>query len=302
MIHEEFRQANDEDTSLDVLEKLSSHKELEIRKSVAINRGSSDEILKKLINDKEEIVRNSVWRHPTSIVSRKALIGKNVKIGQFTTVYDHVEILDNTIIQGYCEIGVSSDLAIKKNVVLGEDSLIRSGTVIYEGVYSKSKLVTGHKVTIRENTEIGHNLQVGTLSDIQGDCIIGDYVRMHSNVHIGKKSLINNFVWIFPYVVLTNDPHPPSEVMNGVVLEEYSVICTMSVVLPGVTIKKGCLVGAGSAINCRTEEHMLYSGNPSRKICPTSKIRLKDGTKRRAYPWIDHFKRGYPHEVVEKLK
>lgn len=299
MNHDDFRQANDDETSLEILDKLSNSELIEVRIAVAMNRSSSDDILKKLLEDKEEVVRNSVWRHPTAIVSKKSFIGKNVRIGQFTTIYDNVQILDKTIIQGYCEIGVNSDLSINKNTIIGKDSLIRSGTVIYEGVDTKERLVTGHKVTIRENTKIGCNLQVGTLSDIQGDCIIGDYVRMHSNVHIGKKSLINNFVWIFPYVVLTNDPHPPSEVMRGVVLEEYAVICTMSVILPGVVIKKGCLIGAGSSINCKTEENMLYSGNPGRKICNTSKIRLKDGTRRVAYPWTSHFRRGYPDNVFK---
>ena len=28
---------------------------------------------------------------------------------------------------------------------------------------------------------------------------------MHSNVHVGQLSVIDDFVWIFPYVVLTND-------------------------------------------------------------------------------------------------
>lgn len=238
--------------------------------------------------------------HNTAIVSKKAKIGKNVTIGQFTTIYDNVEIADNTIIEGYCEIGVSNHLSNGEILSIGSNSHIRSNSIFYEASRFKEKLITGHRVTVREKTIAGKNFQIGTLSDIQGDCIIGDYVRIHSNVHVGQKSVIGNYIWIFPYVVLTNDPHPPSEVSLGVTIEDFAVVSTMSVILPGVTIKSGCLIGASSLLGIKTEENMLYSGNPAKKVCLASKIRLKDGTRRPSYPWIKHFHRGYPKEVISE--
>ena len=235
---------------------------------------------------------------PTAIVSSRAKIGKNVRIGQFTTIYDNVEICDNTTIEGYCEIGVENHLSGGINLYIGKKSYIRSHSIFYEGSFFKEKLITGHRVTAREKIIAGKNLHIGTLTDIQGHCSIGDYVRMHSNVHIGQKSKIGNFVWIFPYAVLTNDPHPPSEVLQGVTVEDFVVISTMSVILPNTVIKTGCLIGANSLLGVKTEAGMLYSGNPAKKVCIASKIRLKDGTRRPAYPWRNHFTRGYPEEVI----
>lgn len=238
--------------------------------------------------------------HPTAIVSDKAVLGKNVRVGQFTTIYDNVEIGDNTTIEGYCEVGVSNHLSEGKKLIIGEKSYIRSHSILYEGSVFAEKLVTGHRVTVREKTIAGKNLQIGTLTDIQGHCTIGNYVRMHSNVHIGQHSKIGNYVWIYPYVVLTNDPHPPSEVMQGVEVEDYAIICTMSVILPGIKISSGCLIGAGSVLNSETEPNMLYVGNPAKKIFELSRIKLKDGSGRPAYPWIKHFRRGYPEEVIRE--
>lgn len=238
--------------------------------------------------------------HPTAIVSEKAKLGKNVKIGQYTTIYDHVEIGDNSVIEGYCELGVANHLSEGKYLKIASNSHIRSHSIFYEGSEFGEKLVTGHRVTVREKTIAGKNLQIGTLTDIQGDCLIGDYVRMHSNVHIGQKSKIGSFIWIFPYVVLTNDPHPPSDVMHGVEVEDFAVISTMSVILPGIKVSTGCLIGANSMLSIKTEPHMLYSGNPAKKVCAASKIRLKDGSRRPAYPWRHHFHRGYPQEVIQE--
>ena len=133
--------------------------------------------------------------------------------------------------------------------------------MFYNGSVFGERLITGHRVTVREKTFAGKNLQIGTLGDIQGHCTIGDYVRFHSNVHIGQKSLIGNFVWIFPYVVLTNDPHPPSETLIGVTVCDYAAIATMSVILPGAVVAKGVLVGAHSSLKGETQEDWVYAGS-----------------------------------------
>jgi len=237
--------------------------------------------------------------HELAVVSSKAEIGNNVEIGPFTIVHDNVIVGDNCIIEGYSEIGVSNHLSQGEHLIIGEDSHIRSHSVFYEGSSFGSGLVTGHRVTVRENTRAGNNLQIGTLSDIQGHCSIGNYVRFHSNVHVGQKSKIGDYVWIFPYVVLTNDPHPPSDILDGVTIEDYAVIATMSVVLPGAVVSNGCLIGAHSSVKGTTIPDMVYAGSPAKKICPTERIKLKDESGS-AYPWRKHFHRGYPEEIIKK--
>lgn len=236
--------------------------------------------------------------HATAIVSDKAIIGNNVEIGAYTIIYDNVEISDNTVIEAFCEIGVSNHLSNGNKLYIGLNSHIRSHSVFYEGSVFLESLVTGHRVTVREKIKAGKNLQIGTLSDLQGHCEIGDFVRFHSNVHIGQKSKIGSYVWIFPYVVLTNDPHPPSDTLLGVTIEDYAVIATMSVILPGATISNGCLIGAHSSIKGQTEANMIYAGSPAKKICSTSKIKLHDKSGD-AYPWRKHFHRGYPEDVTK---
>ncbi len=239
--------------------------------------------------------------HSTAIVSDKAKLGENVKIGPFTIVHDNVVIGDNTEIGSNCEIGYPTGLAEGKPLTIGRDSLIRSHSVFYEGSTFGEKLVTGHRVTVRELTVAGKNFQIGTLSDIQGHCEIGDYVRTHSNVHIGQKSKVGNFVWIFPYVVLTNDPHPPSEVCVGCEIGDYAAIATMSVVLPGVKVGEHSLVAANSRVSRDVAPHTVVGGVPAQFMCNTEKIILKDGTGRNAYPWPHHLAHRYPEAVHKRM-
>jgi len=236
--------------------------------------------------------------HPTAIVSPRARLGKNVEVGAFSIVHDDVQVGDDAVIGSHCEIGHPSALAEGEPLVIGNGALIRSHSIFYQGSSFGDRLVTGHRVTVREKTRAGENLQIGTLSDIQGHCSIGDYVRFHSNVHIGQKSDIRNFVWIFPYAVLTNDPHPPSSVLQGACIEDYAAIATMSIILPGVTVGEGALVGAHSSVSRNVAPNTVAVGAPAKFVCNAAEIKLKDGTGRPAYPWRDHFSRGYPEAVV----
>lgn len=238
--------------------------------------------------------------HTTAIVSRKAKIGENVNIGSYSIIHDHVVLGDGSTVESYCEMGYPSPLAEERPLIIGRNSIIRSHSVFYQGSVFGDNLVTGHRVTVREKVKGGENLQIGTLSDLQGDCEIGNYVRMHSNVHIGKCSKIGNFVWIFPYVVLTNDPHPPSHVLVGVTVKDYAVIATMSVLLPGVKVGEHSLIAAHSLVTRDVPPEVLVSGSPAKERCKTSAIKLKDGTGNNAYPWPRHFHRGYPEHIVKE--
>lgn len=237
--------------------------------------------------------------HASAIISPRAQIGQGVDIGAFTIVHDNVELGDGTSIGSHCELGVQNALSGGELLRIGRGSTVRSHSVFYEGSSFGEGLVTGHRVTVREMTTAGKDLQIGTLGDIQGHCTIGDHVRTHSSVHIGQTSKVGNFVWIFPYVVLTNDPHPPSDVKRGVVIADFAVVATMTVVLPGVHVGEGGLIGACSLVNRDTLPNKVYSGSPAVEICDASDIKMKDGTDRPAYPWTTHFHRGYPEDIVK---
>ena len=235
--------------------------------------------------------------HPTAVISQSAQIGTDVSIGPYTVIHGNVQIGDGCSIGSHCEIGHPAPRAHGTPLVIGRGSIIRSHSVFYEGSIFGENLVTGHRVTVREGTQAGVNLQIGTLGDIQGTCHIGNYVRFHSNVHIGQHSRLGDFVWIFPYVVLTNDPHPPSEVMRGVTLADYVAVATMSVILPGVEVGEGALIGAHSSVARNVAADTVVAGVPAKMICQTQDIVLKDGSGRPAYPWRRHFTRGYPDEI-----
>jgi acetyltransferase-like isoleucine patch superfamily enzyme len=240
--------------------------------------------------------------HPSAVVSPLAKIGHGVTIGPFCLIHDNVEIGSDSIVEAYCELGHPSKLSDGAPLTIGSDSLIRSYSMFYEGSSFGPSLMTGHHVTVRELTHAGTHFQLGTKSDIQGHCTIGNYVRTHNNVHIGQKSVIGNFVWLYPDVLLTNDPNPPSEMLLGAIIEDFAVISSKSTLLPGVRVGSHAVVGAHSLVSADIEPGMFANGSPAKVICKASVLRMKDNPGIKAYPWSNRFNRGYPSAAVEDWK
>lgn len=236
--------------------------------------------------------------HDSAVIYVGAKIGANVSIGPFTIIYGNVEIGDNCIIGAHCELGIGSINSVESPLVISSNSKIRSGSVFYEGSKFGENLTTGHKVTVRERVIAGSDLQLGSYSDIQGNNQFGDFVKMHSNVHIGQGCVIEDYVWLFPYVLIVNDPHPPSNIELFSKIKKYTVVGARVVLMPGTVLGEDVLVAAGSIVSGNVDKGDLVAGSPAKRICRTSQIPLRDGSKNAAYPWRKHFHRGYPEKIV----
>ena len=236
-------------------------------------------------------------------IASKVNIGKNVKIGDNTIIYDNVFIGDNTIVCNNCVIGEPlntyyyNDDYENPMTFIGANSLIRSHTIIYAGNVLGDYFQCGHRVTIRENTKFGEHCSLGTLDDIQGYSEFGNYCRLHSNVHIGQQSKLGNWVFVYPYVVFTNDPTPPSMIWIGPNVGDFSQIATSSVLLPGVKIGKHCLVGAGSVVSKDIPDFQLAVGAPAKILKDVRDIKDRE-TGEAHYPWPYRFDRGMPWQGI----
>lgn len=237
------------------------------------------------------------------IIEDNVVLGDNVFIAENCIIRSNVRIGDNSSVGANCILGEwLMDFYRDRQVhvhelMIGSDALIRSGTIIYGNSKIGDSFQTGHNVTIREDSDIGSHVSVGTNSDIQGTCKIGDYVRMHSNVHIAQHAQIDSYVWIFPYVVLTNDPTPPSERLLGVHIHSFAVIATNATLLPGVEIAEDSLVAACANVNKDVKQYQVVGGNPAKPLTDIRNLKNRF-TGEDVYPWRYHFDRAMPWENI----
>jgi len=240
-----------------------------------------------------------VFIHPSAIVEDGAVLGANVTIGPYTIVHANVSIGSNAVIESHCVIGMTKPGGRPEPLTIGSGSTVRSHTVIYGGSTIGSGLQTGHGALIREAHKIGEQCRVGTQADIEGSVTIGDHVSIHSSVGIGPDTTIGDFVWLLPHVVLANDPHPPSNVSEGITIEDYAVVAANAVVLPGVRLGRDSVVAAGAVVSKDVPARRVVAGVPAADRGDASAIRLRS-TGGPAYPWRRHYLTGYPDDITQQ--
>ena len=98
------------------------------------------------------------------------------------------------------------------------------------------------------------------------------------------------------FVVLTNDPYPPSCDLLGVSIQAFAQICTGARLMPGITVREHALVGANSLVTKDVQSFSCVVGNPARHAKDVREIKLKNGAH--AYPWPLRFERGMPWEGI----
>ncbi len=193
-------------------------------------------------------------------------------IASTAIIHPGVTLGKNVIVEDFCIIGVPP-----KGVALGEwttsigdNSIIRSHTVIYAGNTIGSQFQTGNKANIREKNTIGNNVSIGTLSVIEHNVIIEDGARIHTQVFIPEYSVLKKNSWVGPNTVFTNAMYPKSpnvkDELKGPTLEENSIVGANSTLLPAVIIGKNSIVGAGSVVTKDVPENKVVAGNPAKFI------------------------------------
>lgn len=114
---------------------------------------------------------------------------------------------------------------------------------------------------------IGENCNICAHTLIENDVVIGNNVTVKSGVYIWDGITLKDNVFIGPCVTFTNDKKPrskqyPNEFPKTVV-EEGASIGANATLLPGITIGRNALVGAGAVVTKNVPENAIVVGNPS---------------------------------------
>jgi acetyltransferase-like isoleucine patch superfamily enzyme len=100
--------------------------------------------------------------------------------------------------------------------------------------------------------KIGHNCNICSHCFIENDVVVGDNVTVKCGVQLWDGLRIENNVYIGPNVTFTNDKYPKSKNKNWKLLQtkicEGASIGAGATILPGITIGRNAVIGAGSVV------------------------------------------------------
>ena len=159
-------------------------------------------------------------------------------------------------------------LSVGKDFYLSDFTVIKRPDLIKIG----NHVAIDQFVTITTQAEIGDYVHIAPNCTIIGGINCKVIFEDHSGMAAGSRVIAGGAE--FNSGFLTN-PQVPNEftcaTASVVIFEKFSILCTNSVVMPGVTIGEGSIIGANSLVLSDTEPWTIYVGNPARPI----KIRNK---------------------------
>lgn len=148
---------------------------------------------------------------------------------------------------------------IAPNVVLGNDVIIRDFVNMY-------------------GCTIGDESRVGTFVEIQAGVVVGRRCKISSHSFLCEGVTLEDGVFIGHGVMFTNDKLPRAVNDDGslkgtedwtclpTLVREGASIGSNAVILPGVTIGRRALIGAGAVVTKDVPDDGVVAGNPSRPL------------------------------------
>lgn len=129
---------------------------------------------------------------------------------------------------------------------------------------------------MQKNAQVGADCNIGEHVFIEDGVVVGNGCTIKNGVAIWQQVTLEDYVFVGPYVVFTNDLRPraflkrgtdfylPTRIKKGATL---GANCTL---VCGITIGEFAMVGAGAVVSRDVAPHALVAGNPARaiaKIC-----------------------------------
>lgn len=169
---------------------------------------------------------------------------------------------------------------IKKNRVSQGDGSFELSQ--FKSVGENVVIEKGVLVFHPENIIIGSNVYIGHNSILKGYyknlMVIGDnaWIGQNCYFHSAGGLKIGKYVGIGPMVKIITSQHEMTPVdrpiitnklnFRGVIIEDECDIGTGAIVLPGVTIGKSSVIGAGAVVTKSVPSFVVSVGNPAKLL------------------------------------
>ncbi|MBS4195733.1 acyltransferase [Lederbergia citri] len=223
-------------------------------------------------------IHDSVKMGYFNVIEEGVTLGEDVQIGNHVTIYQGtkvakgVRIADGAVLGKQPTPAKTSTMKLSGEIqplVLGEGVTIGSNSVLYAGAEIGPSTLVADLATVRENVQIKEECIIGRGATIENFVTIGKRVKVQSNAYITAHSNLEDFAFVAPCVVTTNDnfmgrTEERFSKIKGATIKKGARVGGASILLPGVIIAEETFVAAGALVTKNTEEKTVVKGFPAK--------------------------------------
>ena len=197
-----------------------------------------------------------------AVVRKKTYIGPNCLLGH----PDRGRLKEKISNPRELEMNSESDI-----LEIGEECIIRSGSIIYTNVELRKRVELGNNVMIREKVMVGDGTIVGTNTVIDGSSRLGRNVSIQTGVYICTNSTVEDSVFLGPYCVFTNDKYAmqkETKLLIGPTIKRGASVGANATLMAGIIVGEGAVVGAEALVNKNVPARTICVGIPAKIMKP----------------------------------
>lgn len=221
----------------------------------------------------------------STVIHEFAVIRPGARIGEGVVIHPHVVIETGVTLGNGVEVfpgayvgkepkgaGVLARTPeFERRVVIGANSSVGVGAVIYYDVEIGANTLVGDRVVIREGCRVGSSVVLGVGVFLNYRTLVGDSTKVMDSSNSTGNVWIGNGVFIAPHVCMANDnalgrdAYSPASII-GPVIHDRASIGLGARLLPGVVIGEGAVVGAAALVTKDVTPYTLVMGVPAKYV------------------------------------
>lgn len=214
------------------------------------------------------------------IIEEDVVIGKNVTIGHNVIIYkgsqigEGCQIHDNVVIGKKPMRAARSILKEQKDfppTIIGDKCTIGTNAIIYTDAKLDDEVFVADLATIREKVTIGRQTIIGRGVAVENECSVGAYCKIETNAYITAFSTIEDYVFVAPGVVTSNDNYMGRtekrfSAFKGCTIRRGGRVGANATLLPGLIVEEDGVIGAGSVATKLVASKKIVAGNPAKML------------------------------------
>ncbi|WP_404458977.1 DapH/DapD/GlmU-related protein [Oceanobacillus kapialis] len=227
--------------------------------------------------DKTAILGENVKIGNYVVIEEDVLIGDHVEIGNHVTIKTGTIIADHTTVHDFSLLGKAptsnkkmarkpagdlEPLYIGENVTIGSHTCLYQGSVLYHGV------LVADMASIRERVFVGEDSIIGKNVMVENNVVIGQHVTIQTGSYVTAHMVIEDEVFIGPCVSSSNDKYMASRTkpLQGPIVKKTARIGNNATLLPSVIVGEKAIIGAGSVVTKDVSANQVVIGNPAKEL------------------------------------